>query len=245
MPGFGFVSAAVTDIGLVRRRNEDAYLDRPDLGLWAVADGMGGHEAGDYASARIVEALNEIDRPDDPTAFAGRVCERLIAVDAELRKRAAMLGSGAVIGSTVIVLIAAGAGFACVWAGDSRLYRRRAGVLVQLSTDHSRVRELVSRGLLREEEAESHPAAHIVTRAIGAGPVQPEIIEGEVCPGDVFLLCSDGLTRMLGASEIAAQLAGPPESAATRLRDLVLARGAVDNVTIVIVQVHEATAHDR
>src|SRR5204862_6660653 len=124
---FRFISHALTHIGLVRQGNEDAFLERPDLGpgmgLWAVADGMGGHEAGDFASASIVTALGAIE----PLADLGDVVEaaaaELGAVDAALRARAAQLGPAAVIASTVVVLLANADEFACLWAGDSRLYR--------------------------------------------------------------------------------------------------------------------------
>jgi serine/threonine protein phosphatase PrpC len=228
MPVLRFTSRALTHVGLVRRRNEDACLDRPDLGLWAVADGMGGHEAGDLASTRIVAALGEIEPPADLGAFADICASRLTAVDAELRARAAMLGPAAVIASTVVALLADGIEFVCLWAGDSRIYRWRDSELRQLTTDHSRVQELVDSGLLQAKAAANHPEAHIVTRAIGGGRL-----------GARFLLCSDGLTNMLTDQEIAREIAEPAavDAAAEQLLDLVLARGAVDNVTIVIVAV--------
>jgi serine/threonine protein phosphatase PrpC len=239
MPVLRFTSRALTHVGLVRRRNEDACLDRPDLGLWAVADGMGGHEAGDLASTRIVAALGEIEPPADLGAFADICASRLTAVDAELRARAAMLGPAAVIASTVVALLADGIEFVCLWAGDSRIYRWRDSELRQLTTDHSRVQELVDSGLLRAEAAANHPEAHIVTRAIGGGRLEFGAVRDTLRPGDRFLLCSDGLTNMLTDAEIAREIAEPAavDAAAEQLLDLVLARGAVDNVTIVIVAV--------
>lgn len=237
MAAYRFDSHGLSHVGLVRPRNEDAFLDRPDLGLWAVADGMGGHEAGDLASARIVEALGQIAPPHgDLASFVSRVRTALTEVDRELRERAAMLGPGAVIGSTVVTLLAVGNRFACVWAGDSRLYRLRSGTLKQLTVDHSHVQDLVFRGLLREEDAEGHPAAHIVTQAIGAGGLGFGVVEGEVRAEDAFLLCSDGLNRVVRAADIARALASPPQQAGADLVDTVLGRGAPDNVAVVIVR---------
>jgi serine/threonine protein phosphatase PrpC len=236
MADFRFLSHGLTHVGLVRRRNEDAFLDRPDLGLWTVADGMGGHEAGDVASAAIIDALGRIAPPADLSGFVELVRDALLEVDRALRERAATLGPGVVIGSTSVSLLARGAAFAGVWAGDSRLYRLRDSIVAQLTTDHSRVQELIDRGLLREEDAEHHPAAHIVTQAVGAGQLEFGVVEGDLGADDTFLLCSDGLSRVVRPMEIARALAAAPRHAATELLDLVLARGAPDNVTIVVVR---------
>ena len=245
MPPLRLTSHALTHIGLVRQRNEDALLDRPDLGIWAVADGMGGHEAGDFASASIVTALGAIEPPGDLGALVEAAAAELIAVDAALRARAAELGPAAVIASTVVALFATSGEFACLWAGDSRLYRWRpgqgssgqdGGELRRLTTDHSKVQEMVEAGLLRPEEAARHPYSNIITRSIGGGRLEFGRLGDRVLPGDRFLLCSDGLTNVVGDSEIAQELAAaPPREAALRLRDHVLARGAPDHVTIAIV----------
>jgi serine/threonine protein phosphatase PrpC len=242
--GYRFVSHALTDVGLARRRNEDACLDRPDLGLWAVADGMGGHDAGDYASQAIVAALGALTPPADPAEFLDAAAAALTTVDAALRERAANLRPGAVIASTVVALLAQAGEFACLWAGDSRLYRWRDGQLQQLTTDHSRVQELLDLGLLRPEEAEGHPEGHVVTQAIGGGTLQFGAIRDAIHAGDRFLLCSDGLTNMVPDSGIAQELgAAPPREAAERLLERVFAGGALDNVTIVIVHAEPAAAH--
>lgn len=240
-----FTSHALTHIGLVRQRNEDALLDRPDLGLWAVADGMGGHQAGDFASASIVTALAAIQPPPELGNFLEAAATELVAVDAALRARAANLGPTAVIASTVVVLMAGADEFACLWAGDSRLYRWRpgepAGELRQLTTDHSKVQEMIDAGLLLPEEAHRHPYSNIVTQSIGGGRLEFGRLQDRIEPGDRFLLCTDGLTNMVADAEIAQELAiAPPRDAALRLRDHVLARGAVDNVTIIIVAAEPA-----
>ena len=238
---FRLVSDGLSDIGLVRRRNEDAFLDRPEAGLWAVADGMGGHEAGDYASGSIIEALAGLESGNGRDLLRRTAERALTEVDRNLRNRAAVLGPDALIGSTVVVLMIRGAAFGCVWAGDSRLYRRRAGELQRLTTDHSQAQELIDAGVLSEAEARYHPSAHIVTQAIGSGNLDFGWVEGKVLPGDRFLLCSDGLTNVVGDPEIAQQLGdGAPAEIAARLRDAVLSRGAPDNVTIVIVAAEPA-----
>jgi serine/threonine protein phosphatase PrpC len=249
--GCRFTSHALTHIGLVRQRNEDAFLERPDLGpgigLWAVADGMGGHEAGDFASASIVTALGAIEPLSDLGDAVEATAAELEAVDGALRARAAKLGPAAVIASTVVVLLANPDEFACLWAGDSRLYRWRpplgedGGEFRQLTIDHSKVQEMVEAGLLRPDEAAHHPYSNIVTRSVGGGRLEFSRLREAVQPGDRFLLCSDGLTNMVADTEIAEELAAaPPREAALRLRDHVLARGAIDNVTIAIIHAEPA-----
>ena len=244
MAALRFTSHGLTHIGLVRQRNEDAFLDRPDLGIWAVADGMGGHEAGDFASASIVTALGAIEPPDDLDDLAEAAALELDAVDHALRLRAVKLGPYAVIASTAVVLLARGEDVVSLWAGDSRLYHWRpmeqGGELRRLTKDHSKVQEMVDAGLLRPEQMAHHPHSNIVTRSIGGGVFELSRLRHRAEAGDRFLLCSDGLTNVVGDAEIAAELAAPPRAAALRLRDHVLARGAPDNVTIVIVEAEPA-----
>ena len=160
-------SAARTHVGTVRLRNEDAVLERPEIGLWAVADGAGGHERGDYASARIIAALGEIDPALRGAALLGTVKTRLRDVNLELRAKAAEIGPDALIGSTVAVLLILGEESHCLWAGDSRFYRLRRGELRQLSRDQSHVQNLVDRGEITPEAAATHPLGHIVTNLVG------------------------------------------------------------------------------
>jgi serine/threonine protein phosphatase PrpC len=241
LPTLRSTSHGLTHLGLVRRRNEDAFLDRPDRGLWAVADGMGGHEAGDLASRMIVDALGALEPSPDLDDFVHAAAAELTGVDAALHRRAALLGPGAVIASTVVVLLAGAGEVACLWAGDSRLYRWRAGAFKQLTVDHSKVQEMVDAGLLRPEDMAGHRLSHIVTRSVGGGRLEFGMLREQLQPGDRFLLCSDGLTNMVADSEIARELRmEAPREAARRLVDLVLARGAIDNVTIVIVTVEPA-----
>lgn len=234
----GFRSSGRTDPGARRTHNEDSFVDRPDAALWAVADGAGGHHAGEVASGMIRDALLAIPRDLPAGRLLDEVQASLARVHAALREAEARQGSG-MIASTVVVLVIRGGHFACLWSGDSRLYRLRDGRLQQLTRDHSLVQDLVDAGMVHPDEAERHPRANIITRAIGAGDDGPEIerTSDRVLPGDRFLLCSDGLTKSLGAAEIAALLAVPD---VTQAPDLLVAaaldREASDNVTAVAVE---------
>jgi serine/threonine protein phosphatase PrpC len=225
-------------VGRVRSLNEDALLDRGDIGLWVVADGMGGHAAGDFASQAIVDALGQVAPPSGGSSFLRDVEERIQVAHAALRRESLARGSGGIIGSTVVALLAWNRHYACVWAGDSRLYLLRDGALRQVSRDHSLVQDLVDAGELAPEQAESHPQANVVTRAVGA--VEHLVLDKtheQISVGDMFLLCSDGLTRHVSDQEIAAVLTDETAPGAAQvLIDLALERGARDNVTTVVVR---------
>ena len=231
-------SAARTHVGTVRRRNEDAVLERLEIGLWAVADGAGGHERGDYASSRIIAALREADPALSGPSSVEDVKQRLAEVNRELRERAATIGPNALIGSTVTVLMIFDGQSWCLWAGDSRLYRMRAGRLRQLSRDQSHVQDLVDRGEIAPEAAADHPLANIVTNLIGAyDRLVLEERQDRLEPGDILLLCSDGLSGAVPHTEIAGILTGSPfAAAADRLIERALALGARDNVSAVVVE---------
>jgi serine/threonine protein phosphatase PrpC len=231
-------SAARTHAGTVRRRNEDAVLERAEIGLWAVADGAGGHERGDYASSRIIAALRDVDATLSGVSLVGEVKRRLAKVNRELRARAAALGSNALIASTVAVLLIFGEESRCLWAGYSRLYRMRAGRLVQLSRDQSHVQDLVDRGEIAPETAAAHPLANVVTNLIGGfDELMLEERRDLLEPGDILLLCSDGLSGALESAEIACILTGSSAAtAADRLIQSALDQGARDNVSAVVVE---------
>lgn len=223
---------AVTHPGAVRPHNEDAMVCRPDAGLYAVADGAGGHQAGDVASAMIADTLASLPAALPPDQALQQVRLRLAAVHDALRERAA---PGSIIASTVVVLLIRNGYFVCLWAGDSRAYRLRHGRLEAMTKDHSLVQDMVDRGALTEEEAERHPQANIITRAVGAGddPLVLDKVTGPVEPGDRFLLCSDGLCKTLDRATLA-HLTIEPEPA-ERLVAAALAAGVRDNVTAVVV----------
>ena len=230
-------SAARTHAGAVRERNEDAILDRPEIGLWAVADGAGGHQRGDYASGRIVAALGEVISPPSAALLIEDVRTRLSQVNQELREKAADIGPWAMICSTVIVVLIADTRSCCLWAGDSRCYLLRAGELRQISHDHSYVQGLVDRGEIEPEAAVDHPLANIVTNLLGSGDgLALEERWDQLVPGDILLLCSDGLCRALDDPDIAAILRDHPvERAADRLIESAVSRSAKDNVSVVVI----------
>ena len=230
-------SWSATHPGTLRTQNQDDCLCRPEIGLFAVADGVGGHGGGEIASARVMEMLGLI--PGD-LAPAGR----LAAVRAGLQDTHRMLlgqakAPGALIApaTTIVVLMLHEGHFACLWAGDSRAYLLRNGTLCRLTTDHSVVQDLVSAGALTESEAEHDPRQHVITRAVGAGAEDLWIAKtiGQVLPDDRFLLCSDGLYKAVGIEKIAGLLeAAGPEDPTERLIREALAHAARDNVTAIV-----------
>ena len=225
-------SHAATHEGAVRPRNEDALLERPELGLWVVADGAGGHGAGDVASAAIVAAMGAIPPGLSAAELLAQVRLRLTAVHGDLQEEAARRGPGRILASTVVVMLARGEHFAMLWAGDSRGYLLRAGVLSRVTRDHSLVQELVDQGTLREEDAESHPQANVITRAIGAhGELELDKISGRIAEGDRFLLCTDGLFKTMSEAEIAGMLAAGADAQAIVTE--AVGRGARDNVSAI------------
>lgn len=235
---FGWSSAGLTDPGRVRSVNQDALLDRPDLGLWAVADGMGGHSDGAYASQLLVERLGQLGQPSLLGVTSKRVTATLLDVNRRLIEEAISRDAD-IIGSTVVVLVAVGDHCAILWVGDSRVYRLRDGALVQLTSDHSQVQELVDQGILTREQAESHPMSNVLLRAVG-GDLELAV-DTRVEPlrvGDRFLLCSDGLTKELSASAIAEILRrADPETAARELVRSACEAGGRDNVTALVVDI--------
>ena len=224
-------------MGTVRRRNEDAVLERAEIGLWAVADGAGGHERGDYASSRIIAALHHLDRAHSGLSLVDEVKGSLAEVNRDVRTKAATIGPNALIGSTVAVLLIWDDQCCCLWAGDSRLYRMRAGQLRQLTRDQSHVQNLVDRGEIAPEAAATHPLRNIVTNLVGASDdLILEERHDRLEPGDVLLLCSDGLSGAITDAEMAAILRGPPVTAADRLIERALAQRARDNVSAVVIE---------
>lgn len=232
---FHVTDAALTDIGLVRASNEDAVLARSKARLWAVADGMGGHEDGEWASEVIVRALAALEVTGEFGADCTGVAEAIHSANGAIHRRAEACGLR--MGSTVVGLLFGNGRFAAYWAGDSRAYCLRNGRLIQLTTDHTQVQAKVARGQMTPAEARSHPMSHVLTRAVGAEADLDLSCVGEaVEPGDVFLLCSDGLHGTVPDEEIAHVLANAvPAQACEALVGLAHARGAPDNVTVVVV----------
>jgi len=238
-------SAGRTDVGRVRKHNEDNLVVRPEAGLWAVADGMGGMASGARASGLIRERLEALSLPNDLSLCVEIVCNALESANAELREE---LG-GAAGGSTVVVLIVRGFRFACIWAGDSRLYRLDGERLERVSKDHSVVEQLVDAGAIKPEAAMYHPLSNRITRAVGTEPqLKLDVVRGRVRSGERFILSSDGLHGLVPPATIS-KLAcedGPAE-VVDRLVAAALDAGGKDNITVVLVDLPErdldATAH--
>lgn len=228
-----------SDRGTVRSHNEDSYLDDPENRLWAVADGMGGHEAGDIASQAIVRHLREVTRTPNAVDFVDRVEDALTAVNAELIEYA-QANRLQMVGSTAAVLADAGHYMLCGWAGDSRIYRWSANGIRQLTTDHNQAREMMSTGQFSAADLQSSAHAGALVRAVGAEPnLVVEWAVSDAAPEDVFLLCSDGITKEMSDNEIADALGRSKrvKEIGDALVDTCLARGARDNITVVVVRV--------
>lgn len=233
-----FKSASYSHVGMVRQVNEDACLDLPAAGLWVVADGMGGHAAGDYVSNLIIDRLRGLESALSLPVFTSLVCAELDRVNTQVCEQSQRV-DGQRMGSTVVVLAMREAQGFCLWAGDSRLYRLREGALQSLSKDHSYVQGLVDSGLLSEADARLHPRSNIVTRAVGvAEDLELDSASFDVREGDTYLLCSDGLNKTADDDEIRGVLAHADSYTVVRsLVHLGLTRGAPDNITAVVVKV--------
>jgi len=241
VPAYRFpvaIGAGLTNRGKVREKNEDSILTDPSGMLWAVADGMGGYGHGDVASDIVIDCLAAI--PDDAAPEQALVAQ-LEQANRLVAERQSQPGMGR-MGSTVVAMIVTGAVAHVAWAGDSRAYLLRAGRLRMLTRDHSVVQDLVDRGELTPEEAESHPESHIITRAVGGAAVlEVDSASVPLAVGDRLMLCSDGLTRCVYEQTIEQLLvaAATPELACQSLVREALDSGAPDNVSAIVVEIVE------
>ncbi len=231
-----FRSAAASHPGSVREKNQDAFLERPDVGVWAVADGLGGHNEGEVASRMVCDALADW-APDfnfDRTIDDAR--RRIDEVNAHLFRRAAASARGGPIATTVVALLTRACESAVVWAGDSRAYLWRGGVLDRLTRDHS-VAETDGPG--------RDPESNVVTRALGAeASIRLDVARFPVLPGDRFLLCSDGVSRVVPDGEIGKALGGQDiRGAVDGLIQAALAAGGPDNITALVVEAYSLSLH--
>jgi type VI secretion system protein ImpM len=224
-----FRSAGATNVGRVRTVNQDAYVERSEVGIWVVADGLGGHEDGEVASRMVCDGLVDFVPPASFEETIQAAGERIREVNAHLVRAAEREHVAMRSGSTVVALLTRGTRCAILWAGDSRAYRLRGGRLDQLTQDHS----------LPESEGGGNGSTAI-TRAVGAEKMlELDVYRDRVRPGDRFLLCSDGLTRVLPEDRIQTSMAvADPQSAVEALVAGTLAAGAPDNVTAVIVDAY-------
>jgi serine/threonine protein phosphatase Stp1 len=234
-----------THPGAVRSSNQDAMLCRPEIGLFAVADGAGGHQNGAMAASLTLDRLAAIPASVPPEIRLASVRSGCMDAHRQLRALGGAHGPDALMATTLVLVLVHRWHFACLWAGDSRAYLLREGTLHRLTSDHSIVQSLIDAGDITEAEADAHPSSHVITRAIGAGDPAPVLDKsaGTLMPGDRLLLCSDGLYKTLPDAALAALLeaAGDsPEDMTGPLIQAALARGARDNVTAVVVELSPA-----
>lgn len=244
----------LTDIGRKRKHNEDSFTMDLDEGLFVVADGMGGHAAGEVAAkitvetiAEFIEATSQKEEATWPFHYDHQYqfnSNRLLVAIEKANERviAAVTSQPSLkgMGTTVVAAVFNGAMLSLAHVGDSRAYRLRAGELARLTDDHSWVHEQIVAGILTEEEAKAHPLKNVVTRALGGGAtVVPDIREHQIQPGDRYVFCSDGLTTMLPDEEIRETIQNTPdlEKACRLLVDKANDRGGLDNITVILVDV--------
>jgi len=227
----------------VRTSNEDSFVANPDAGLFLVADGMGGHAAGEIASqlaASTIEGM--LVREASPDANVPEIL-RLAAEEANQRVFEAQRQDRALsgMGSTLTVLFFRGEKYYIAHVGDSRAYRLRNGSLDQLTRDHSLVWHLYENGVLRKSDLSTHPQKNLITRSVGSHPqVEIDLEQGEACEGDIFLLCSDGLTDGVtddGIRGILNARLSQPQQMADLLVDAANLAGGPDNITVVVVRI--------
>jgi serine/threonine protein phosphatase PrpC len=239
-------AAATTDVGMRRGANEDRYALAPELGLFLVADGMGGHSAGQVASKIASEAALEAVRAleggtvslTEKLRRAVEIANRRIHATAEAKRELAGMGT------TFVSILATEQRVALAHVGDSRAYLVRGGRIRCLTDDHSLVGELLRRNEIDEAAAREHPHRHVLTRAVGVRrQVQPDLAELTPMPGDLFLMCSDGLTTHLEDSQIAEHVEAQPDDPQALCDGLVAAAnadGGSDNITVVVVRYEES-----
>jgi protein phosphatase len=254
-----FDFSGATDPGCVRERNEDSLAIEPSLGLMVVADGMGGHNSGEVASRLAVDTILEYARKwiggetlivpeggDPALSVRARQLSAIVQVANTMifeKSRAFPKDHG--MGTTVVAVLADGDRLTVAHVGDSRLYLLRGGLLQQLTEDHSLVADQVRHGLISREQGEKSALQNILTRALGTEErAAPDLSEHPILPGDSFLLCSDGLTKMVPESEIVRIVSANPscEAAAKALVDEARRAGGLDNVTVVLARRRTAQA---
>ncbi|EGR1736640.1 TPA: serine/threonine-protein phosphatase [Vibrio parahaemolyticus] len=237
---WNYFTFAKTHAGKVRPYNEDALLDMTEQHIWVVADGMGGHSAGDIASQMLVDRIAR-HMQDVPNTNIDDIRAAVQQANFEIYQYAQMNLDGKTMGTTLVLLFIQDGYYHCLWVGDSRIYQLRNGTFVQKTRDHSQVMELVEQGLLAFEDAESHPLANVITRAVGVDEmVTIDQVSGQLADGDQFLLCSDGLSKELSCDEMHKTLcADSVNQAGLALMHSALVRGASDNVTCALIKVRQ------
>ncbi len=226
-----FRSAAATEVGRVRHSNQDAFLERPEVGVWVVADGLGGHRDGEIASREVCDALADLVPPSGFDELVEAASDRLQQVNDHLLRGAARSAHDDRCGSTVVALLARGTRCAILWAGDSRVYRWREGRLERLTRDHS---------VAEADPVTGRQEAHAITRAVGVAPTLTlDMHRSDLRAGDRFILCSDGLTRIVTDAQVQEWMAAQDLRAIVDgLIGLAMDGGAPDNVTVLVVEAY-------
>lgn len=239
-------SYAITHRGAVRQLNEDAHVEINSHNLWVVADGMGGHEAGEVASQLVVDVIRtQVEKFKLEDLNVSDIVKAIEDANKQLTEYSAQYLSNKTAGSTVTALFVKNERYYILWVGDSRAYLLRNSKLTQISRDHSQVNDLIDEGVISVEEAKNHPLSNVITRAVGVmDEVKVDVVEGDINTGDIFLLCSDGLTGELSDEEICLSL--EPSSiidSGMALMHSSLVRGAKDNVTCILVKYDDVDAN--
>lgn len=231
-------SFALTDVGCVRKVNEDSVIDVAEKQIWTVADGMGGHQVGDVASQKVIEQISYVQSFDRLSDQVDAMEDALLNSNFELRDYAKNTLGNQTLGTTAVCFFIKNSVGVALWVGDSRLYRVRSGRMQRLTRDHSQVEEMVRQGLIRPEEAETHELKNVITRAIGVEQqLYVDLNVFSVQLGDTFLLCSDGLYNAVPAESIETWLTSRNiEEAANGLMQAALDAGAKDNVSLIVIK---------
>ncbi len=232
------LSEGLTDVGKKRLHNEDSFYASDDKCLWFVADGMGGHNAGDFASQSLVNDAEAFFTASDSIEESAKNIEDIIQqTNLNLIKKAETIANNTVIGATIALLISKDNQGIALWAGDSRIYRLRSGNIEQLSTDHSLVNDMIEQNMIKPEEAENHPEKNKITRAVGYDrDLILDYRKLSILPGDRYILCSDGLSKELSDDEILS-IASSGSTAVTnqKLMQQALDKGGHDNITTITI----------
>lgn len=239
-------SVGFTHQGGTREHNEDAWRGWPEAGLWLVVDGMGGHSAGDVASRIICDTVDQDLTRTGAAAYDADCLEQsLQAANTAIRDYGARSLNGGTMGATMVALQIRDGRYQLLWAGDSRCYRLRSLCLEQLTEDHSQVNDMLRAGVLAPDQARGHPLAHVVTRALGVEPsLELERLEGQARPGDLFMLCSDGVSDEFADDQLHRFLAN---SSLQDANDAILYSALVnkcgDNITCLLVKAEKSGYH--
>ncbi len=229
-----------TDKGLVRKENEDAFCIEKDLGLLAIADGMGGHASGEVASKMAIEILREsVKREGEP--LPNRLTSGVKLANRTIYEAAQSQSQLNGMGTTLTALLLSENRLSIAHVGDSRAYLIRGGVIEQITDDHTIVSEQVARGMMTKEEAARSDMRNILSRALGIAPeVDVDMEELTVSEGDQFVLCSDGLSELISEDEILSEVRSSkrPDLACAELVNLANQRGGEDNITVIVAHLH-------